>query len=61
MRHAGRVLTRSQIVDQVWGYDTSATSNIVETYVHYLRDKVDRGFPRPLIRTVRGAGYMLKA
>ncbi len=60
MRHVGRVLTRAQIVDQVWGYDTSATSNVVETYVCYLRDKVDRGFTRPLIRTVRGAGYMVK-
>ena len=61
MRHAGRVLTRSQIVDQVWGYDASATSNVVEIYICYLRDKIDRGFPRPLIRTVRGAGYMLRA
>jgi len=61
MQHAGRVLTRGQIVDQVWGYDTSATSNVVEIYICYLRDKIDRGFPRPLIRTVRGAGYMLKA
>jgi len=54
------VLTRGQIVDQVWGYDTAATSNIVDIYIHYLRDKVDRGYARPLIRTVRGAGYMLK-
>lgn len=60
MRHSGRVLTRSQIVDQVWGYDTSATSNVVETYICYVRDKVDHGFPRALIRTVRGAGYMVK-
>ncbi|HVA25284.1 MAG TPA: response regulator transcription factor [Chloroflexota bacterium] len=61
MRHAGRILTRGQIVDQVWGYDTSVKSNIVEIYICYLRDKIDRGFPRPLIRTVRGAGYMLKS
>jgi DNA-binding response OmpR family regulator len=60
MRQPGRVLTRSQIVDQVWGYDSSATSNVVETYICYVRDKVDRGFARPLIRTVRGAGYMVK-
>ncbi len=60
MRHAGRVLTRSQIVDQVWGYDASATSNVVETYICYLRDKIDRDFASPLIRTVRGAGYMIK-
>ena len=60
MRHAGRVLTRAQIVDQVWGYDSSASSNVVETYVCYLRDKIDRGFARPLIRTVRGTGYIVK-
>lgn len=60
MRNAGRVLTKSQIVDHVWGYDAEATSNVVEIYIHYLRDKVDRGFPRPLIRTIRGVGYTIK-
>lgn len=60
MRNAGRVLTKAQITDHVWGYDSEAASNVVEIYIHYLRDKVDRGFPRPLIRTVRGIGYMLK-
>ena len=61
MRNAGQVLTKAQITDKVWGYDSSTTSNVVEIYVHYLRDKVDRGFPRPLIRTVRGVGYTIKA
>jgi DNA-binding response OmpR family regulator len=61
MRNAGKVLSRGQIIDHVWGYDAEATSNVVEIYVHYLRDKVDRGFPRPLIRTVRGVGYTIKA
>ncbi|HYW88233.1 MAG TPA: winged helix-turn-helix domain-containing protein, partial [Chloroflexota bacterium] len=37
-----------------------ATSNVVEIYIHYLRDKIDRGFSRPLIRTVRGVGYTIK-
>jgi len=60
MRHAGKVLTRSQIVDHVWGYDAGATSNVVEIYVHYLRDKIDRGFARPLIRTIRGVGYTIR-
>ena len=60
MRHAGQVLSKSQITDHVWGYDSEATSNVAEIYIHYLRDKVDRGFPRPLIRTVRGAGYVIK-
>jgi DNA-binding response OmpR family regulator len=61
MRNAGRVLTKAQIVDHVWGYDAEATSNVVEIYIHYLRDKVDRGFARPLIRTIRGVGYTIKA
>lgn len=60
MRHAGRALTKEQITDHVWGYDSEATSNVVEIYIHYLRAKVDRGFARPLIRTVRGVGYMIK-
>jgi DNA-binding response OmpR family regulator len=60
MRHAGRVLSKDQILDHVWGYDAGATSNVVEIYVHYLRDKVDRGFARPLIRTIRGVGYTIK-
>ena len=61
MRNAGRVLTRAQIEDHVWGYGAEATSNVVEIYIHYLRDKVDRAFSRPLIRTVRGVGYTIKA
>ncbi|HEY3111515.1 MAG TPA: winged helix-turn-helix domain-containing protein [Chloroflexota bacterium] len=48
------------MVDHVWGYDAGATSNVVEIYVHYLRDKVDRGFDRPLIRTIRGVGYTIR-
>jgi DNA-binding response OmpR family regulator len=60
MRNSGRVLSKNQITDHVWGYDAQATSNVVEIYVHYLRDKVDRGFSRPLIRTVRGVGYTIK-
>ena len=60
MRNAGQVLTRSQIVDHVWGYDAETTSNVVEIYVHYLRDKIDRDSPRPLIRTIRGVGYTIK-
>ncbi|HET6319482.1 MAG TPA: response regulator transcription factor [Chloroflexota bacterium] len=61
MRNAGRVLSKSQITEHVWGYDSEATSNVVEIYIHYLRDKIDRGFTRPLIRTVRGVGYTIKA
>jgi DNA-binding response OmpR family regulator len=61
MRNAGNVLTRTQILDHVWGYNFDSFSNVVDIYVHYLRNKIDRGFPEPLIRTVRGVGYSLKA
>jgi DNA-binding response OmpR family regulator len=60
MRHPGQVLTRTQITDHVWRYDLDGLSNIVDTYIHYLRDKVDRGFPKPLIRTIRGVGYKIE-
>jgi DNA-binding response OmpR family regulator len=60
MRNAGRVLSRSQIMDHVWGYDAEPSSNVVDIYVHYLRDKIDKDSPRPLIRTIRGVGYTIK-
>ena len=60
MRHPGQVLTRTQIIDAVWRYDMEALSNVVDIYIHYLRDKIDQGFPRPLIKTVRGIGYKLE-
>ncbi len=59
MRHPGQVMTRTQITDHVWRYDLDALSNVVDTYIHYLRDKVDRGFDRALIKTVRGVGYKI--
>ena len=61
MRNAGHVLTRTQILDHVWGYNFDSFSNVVDIYVHYLRNKIDRDFAEPLIRTVRGVGYSLKA
>jgi DNA-binding response OmpR family regulator len=60
MRNAGHVLTRTQILDHVWGYNFDSFSNVVDIYVHYLRNKIDRGFEEPMIRTVRGVGYSLK-
>jgi DNA-binding response OmpR family regulator len=59
LRNEGRVVTRSQILDHVWGYDYSPDSNLVDVYVTYLRRKIDRGHDRRLIRTIRGAGYAL--
>ena len=59
MRHPNQVMTRRRILDHVWGYDANPASNVVDTYVHYLRNKVDRGQPVALIRTVRSAGYVI--
>jgi len=59
MRNQGRVVTRTQILDHLWGYDYATDSNLVDVYVAYLRRKVDRGNGRKLIRTVRGIGYAL--
>ncbi len=59
LRNEGHVVSRSQILDHVWGYDYSPDSNLVDVYVTYLRRKIDRGHNRRLIRTVRGSGYAL--
>ncbi|HVC35089.1 MAG TPA: response regulator transcription factor [Chloroflexota bacterium] len=59
MRHSGQVLSRTQILDAVWRYDTSLASNVVDTYVHYLREKIDRHGQAKLLRTVRGVGYAI--
>lgn len=60
MRHPGQVLTRDQLVSNVWRDNVGASSKMVELYIHYLRNKVDRHTARPLVRTVRGIGYMLE-
>src|SRR3990172_4977024 len=59
MRNEGRVVTRTQILDHIWGYDYGTDSNLVDVYMAYLRRKVDRGNGQKLIRTVRGVGYAL--
>ncbi len=58
--NAGRVLTRSQILDHVWHYDFGGDASVLETYISYLRRKVDASQPA-LIQTVRGVGYVLRA
>ena len=60
MRHAGYVLSRTQLLEQAWEYDFEHRSNVVEVYVRYLRRKVDVPFGRKSIETVRGAGYRLR-
>jgi two-component system, OmpR family, response regulator len=59
MRHRGEVLTRREILDEVWDFGFDSDSNIVEVYVGYLRRKVDLPFGRRAIQTVRGVGYRL--
>jgi DNA-binding response OmpR family regulator len=59
MRNEGRVVTRTQMLDHVWGYDYATDSNLVDVYMAYLRRKVDRADDRKLIRTVRGVGYAI--
>jgi DNA-binding response OmpR family regulator len=61
MRHPAQVMTRSQLLDSVWSYDAVTESNIVDIYIHYLRNKVDKGFDKKLLRTVRGMGYAIRA
>ncbi len=61
MRHPNQVLTRTQIAEHIWNFDFYAESNVVDVYIGYLRRKIDRGFDRPLIHTVRGVGYRLSA
>ena len=60
MRNQGIVLTRSQIADHVWDYGFDYDSNVVDVYIRYLRNKLDKGYPSALIHTVRGYGYVLK-
>ena len=60
MLNPRRALTRAQILDHVWQYDFGGDGRVLETYISYLRKKVDRGGP-PLIQTIRGVGYSLRA
>jgi DNA-binding response OmpR family regulator len=59
-RHAGNVLTRTQLSEHVWDMNFEPTSNVVDVYIGYLRNKIDKQFTEPLLKTVRGHGYMLE-
>ena len=59
-RNANLVLTKNQLLENAWNMNFDPESNIVEVYMHQLRKKIDKGFDHPLIKTVIGAGYMLK-
>ena len=61
MRHAGQVVSRTMLLEGVWDYHFSPRTNVVDVHISRLRQKIDKGFPRPLIHTVTGAGYCLRA
>ncbi|HEX2389098.1 MAG TPA: response regulator transcription factor [Solirubrobacterales bacterium] len=60
MRHPGSVLSRLQLLEHAWDYEYENRSNVIDVYVRYLRDKIDRPFGRESIETVRGAGYRMR-
>ena len=59
MRHAGQVVTRSMLLEHVWGYHFDPQTNVIDVHISRLRQKIDRDFDPPLLATVRGAGYKL--
>ena len=61
LRHAGQVVTRTMLLEHVWGYHFDPQTNVIDVHISRLRQKIDRGFQVPLLHTVRGAGYCLRA
>jgi heavy metal response regulator len=60
MRNPNRVLTRMLITEHVWDYHFDPSTNVIDVYVNYLRKKIDQGFEKKLIHTIRGSGYIMK-
>ena len=60
VRHAGQVVTRTMLLEHVWDYHFDPQTNVIDVHVSRLRSKIDKGHDRPLIHTVRGAGYMVR-
>lgn len=60
MRHAGQVVSRTMILEHVWDFEYEGLTNVVDVHINRLRNRVDRGFDRPLIHTLRGVGYVLR-
>lgn len=60
LKNKNIVLTREQLIEQVWGYDYLGDTNVVDVYIRYLRQKIDKGFKTAIIQTVRGVGYTIK-
>src|ERR1700678_1849411 len=61
MRHAGQVVTRSMLLENVWDYHFDPQTNVIDVHISRLRSKIDKGFDTPLLHTIRGAGYMIRA
>ena len=61
LRNKGRVLSRTQIIENIWGYNFDPNTNVVDVHIKFLREKIDKDFKTKLIHTVRGSGYVLKA
>ena len=61
MRHPGQVMTRTMLLEQVWNYHFDPQTNVIDVHISRLRQKIDRGFDPPLIHTVRGSGYSVRA
>ena len=60
MKHAGQVVTRTMLLEQVWDYHFDPQTNVIDVHISRLRSKIDKGFERPLLHTIRGAGYMIR-
>jgi two-component system OmpR family response regulator len=60
MRHAGQVVTRTMLLENVWDYHFDPQTNVIDVHISRLRAKIDKGFGKPLLHTVRGAGYMIR-
>ncbi|CAN7595819.1 response regulator transcription factor [Bosea sp. LjRoot90] len=60
MKHAGQVVTRTMLLENVWDYHFDPQTNVIDVHVSRLRSKVDKGFEHPMIHTIRGAGYMVR-
>lgn len=61
MRHAGQVVTRTMLLENVWDYHFDPQTNVIDVHISRLRSKIEKGFDQPLLHTIRGSGYMLKA
>jgi two-component system OmpR family response regulator len=61
MRHAGQPVTRTMLLEKVWEYHFDPQTNVIDVHISRLRSKIDKGFDRPMLQTVRGAGYRLDA